>query len=356
MISKCKHGPERKQAGKMIRKRLDCVRVIRRWCCRPRGGCAWTEAGMPAWAWLWMRYPESSVIPYVRIRFLRQVRTRVDPYNEVRASMTLRLFSRVRAHRPPPPSLPCLPTAMLVPLPRSWDDLASTLRMSRRSFLRLNRSSLVVVSLACFATFFYLVNRLPPIPASTTFQPVAHPPIWNPALFTGYGPSINSIQTTDELTAGDWAGMLPPDDPPLSSLPLRHEWTPELEHPPPNKPPVWNPYPQDKLSELFPAEGPGRKDPPEARKKGKGGRALSSFASSWRAPKMGPAVDAPRVQAQPSAFSRSKERERLTEGRREVVRNAFLVAWEGYKRTSYGCVPTTRGLVRRRGPGRAEPG
>lgn len=46
---------------------------------------------------------------------------------------------------------------------------------------------------------------------------------------------------------------------------------------------------------------------------------------------------APRVQAEQSAFVKGRNgREELLEGRREVIRNGFLVSWEGYKKRAWG--------------------
>lgn len=48
-------------------------------------------------------------------------------------------------------------------------------------------------------------------------------------------------------------------------------------------------------------------------------------------------VKAPRVQAEGKVFEQGRKgREEMLEGRREVVRNGFLQAWEGYKKTSWG--------------------
>lgn len=228
-------------------------------------------------------------------------------------------------------------------VPRSLDDLSSSLRLSRRSLFRWNRTVVVVISVVCFGTFFYLVGQLPDVPSSSSspvplFPPPPHPPIANPALFAGFSPGINSIQTTDEVNPSDWASLLAPDDPPLSSLPVRHEWFPELEHTPATGPPVFNPFPEDKLKELYPDQPPEDKPTPEPLKVGRGGRKLSKFASSWRRPKMGePWREQPNVQADESKFVQGRRgREEMLQGRREVIRNGFLVAWEGYKKTSWG--------------------
>ena len=239
-------------------------------------------------------------------------------------------------HRPARP-LPTL--AMLIP--RSLDDVSSTLRLSRRTFLRWNRTGVVFVSLACLGTFVYLLGRLPdPSPPSLPPPPTFPPRIVNPALFPGGSPSINSVQTItpgDDLEQ-DWAGLLPPDDPPLSSVPVRDEWHPELSSPAPSRPPVHNPFPADRLKELYPDEPPGRRQAPPPLGKGRGGRKLSRFASSWRPPTLGQPWDSPpQIQADDAAFAKqSKAREALVHGRREVIRNGFLVAWEGYKKTSFG--------------------
>ena len=49
---------------------------------------------------------------------------------------------------------------------------------------------------------------------------------------------------------------------------------------------------------------------------------------------------APRVQAEEKVFEKGRKkgkgREEMLQGRREVVRNGFLLAWEGYKKKAWG--------------------
>ncbi|KAL7410255.1 glycoside hydrolase [Mrakia frigida] len=229
-------------------------------------------------------------------------------------------------------------------LPKTLEDLPSTLRLSRRSLVRSNRT-LVLLSFGSISSLLFYLFFLHRHHPSSSSSILPLPPISNPALFNPYLPSNAQANSRihrlgQDTETQDWASLLPPDSPSLSSLPLGAEWFPLLSSPPPSSPPLFRPFPLANLSQIYPPTPPDltNRDAPPPNESNRYGQPWPDFAKKWKPPKMGkPWKVAPRVQAEQSAFVKGRNgREELLEGRREVIRNGFLVSWEGYKKRAWG--------------------
>ncbi|CDZ96298.1 1, 2-alpha-mannosidase [Phaffia rhodozyma] len=157
-------------------------------------------------------------------------------------------------------------------------------------------------------------------------------------LFGGVGMRPGTAVVKPGETSPDWSTLLPPDDPsPSSLLTDDTEWHALLSTRPASGAPGGSPvFPNSMEKDLYPATRPifTRPELDEAKQ-----AKLDRFGRDWVPPKIPPRPLAGlnKVQLDQSSFpleTPAEKKKRLE--RKELVRNAFIWAWEGYKQNAWG--------------------
>lgn len=215
-----------------------------------------------------------------------------------------------------------------------FDDIFVVVTTLRRSVLRAPRSALLTC--CALAALVWLVQS-----PSSLDRPTSGIS-WDPDDDDGeVFPTEETLFAPWDGVEPNWASLMASSDPIDGRLP---KWT-RLASPLISSPPKEEPFPEAHRALLYPESGPlAYQMPKEAVDTT---RRRSTFARDWLplAEGMGTAWTEKRKHKVQHDFGRWQDSDRERQ-RREAVRNAFIWAWESYKRNAWGASLTLPRLQR----------